>query len=292
MKKILITAVVALAIAGAPTATSAQTTTTITVIQGIPTPPNVDVTVDGSTVSGSTNLAQGAVINATDYAGLTPELEVYETGTTNALMAAESVSVPATGNNSVVLTVAGVMTFENNMSEVVDGNARVTLRNTSTDVSSINLIGTSQPINGVGRGAEGSVDQTAGQLSSARIIDSAGQPIVDVTTTNLAVGSNTILYLIGDAQMGYAVVQQVIELPVASNGTTTTTTIADGTTTSSTSSTSSTSTTSTSSTSSTAVPSAVNTGAQLDDDSSTLWVLVVVGGLAVAGGAYFVRRRV
>lgn len=288
MKKILTTAIVAMAIAGTPTAASAQTPTTITLIQGIPTPPNVDVTVDGAPVTGSTNLAQGSVINATDYAGTAPTLEVFETGTTNGLMPAQDVSVPSSGNNSVVLTIAGVMTFANNLSEVVDGNARITLRNTSTDVASVNLVGASQPINGVGRGAEGSVDQAAGQLSSAQIIDSAGAPLVDIPSTNLAIGTNTILYLIGDETLGYGVVQQVIELPVASTGTTTTTTIADG----STTSTTSTSSTSSTSTTSTAVPVAVNTGSPIDDNNSTLWVLIIAGGLAVAGGAYFVRRKV
>jgi hypothetical protein len=271
-----------------PTAASAQTPTTITLIQGIPTPPNVDVTVDGATVTGSTNLAQGSVINATDYAGTTPTLEVFETGTTNSIMAAEAISVPSSGNNSVVLTMAGVMTFANNMGAVADGSARLTLRNTSTDASAINLVGAAQPINGVGRGAEGSIDQAAGQLASAQIIDSAGAPLADVPSTNLAIGTNTILYLIGDATVGYEVVQQVIELPITSTETTTTTTIADGSTTSTTSTTS----TSSTSTTSTAVPVAVNTGSPIDNNNSTLWILIVVGGLAVAGGAYFVRRKV
>jgi hypothetical protein len=288
MKKILITAIAAMMIAGTPTAVSAQTPTTITLIQGIRTPPNVDVQVDRSTVPGSTNLAQGSVIDATNYAGLQFELEVFRTGTTDSVMALESVSAPASGNNSVVLTTAGVMTFANNMSEVVDGNARVTLRNASTDVNSINLVGTSQPINDVRNGGEGSIDQASGQLTGARIIDAAGDPLVDVVSTNLALGTNTILYLIGDATAGYAVVQQVIELPIASTDTTTTTTIADG----STTSTTSTSSTSSTSTTSTAVPVAVNTGSPIDGGNSTLWILVLVGGVAIAGGAYLVRRKV
>jgi hypothetical protein len=41
-----------------------------------------------------------------------------------------------------------------------------------------------------------------------------------------------------------------------------------------------------------AAPSAVNTGSPLDDNSSFMLVAVALGGLALAGGAMFARRRV
>jgi hypothetical protein len=282
MKKFLTTAIAAVAVAAVPAAVSAQEPIIITLVQGIPTPPNVDIIVDGATTAGSTNLAAGSVVNVTDYAGTNPTLEVVETGTSNTLMTPQAVSVPATGNNSVVLTATGVMLFANNTSQVDAGMARLTIRNTSADVASINLVGAAQPINNVSRGAEGTIVQAAGSLSSAQIVAGGGAAVAAVPSTNLAAGTNTILYLIGDATSGYSVTTQVIEVVQASPQTTTTTTTIAGQTTT---------TTSTTTTTTAPVPSAVNTGAPIDEDSPLLWVLVVAGGLAVAGGAYLVRRR-
>lgn len=282
MKKFLTTAIAAFAVVAVPTAVSAQEPIVITLIQGIPTPPNIDVIVDGSTTAGSTNLAAGGVLNVTDYAGTNPTLEAVETGTANVVMQPEAVSVPSTGNNSVVLTRAGVMVFANNTSQVGAGMARVTIRNTSTDASAINLVGAAQPINGIGIGAEGSIEQTAGSLSAAQVVSGSGAALAAVPTTNLAAGTHTILYLIGDATNGYSVTTQVLEVgevAVESTtttiaGETTTTTIAEETTTTVAS-----------------VPVAVNTGSPIDNSNTTIWVLVIVGGIAVAGGAYLVRRR-
>jgi hypothetical protein len=283
MKKFLTTAIAALALVAVPTAVSAQEPIVITLVQGVPTPPNVDIKVDGTNPAGSTNLIAGAVVNVTDYAGTRPTLEVVETGTSNVLMPAQEVSVPATGNNSVVLTTASVMIFANNTSQVGSGMARLTVRNASTDVSSINLVGASQPINCVGVGAEGSIEQTAGSLASAQIVSGGGGALAAVPATNLAAGTNTIIYLFGDANRGYQVTTQVIEVREAVAETTTTTIAGQSTTTT---------TLAATSTTATSVPAAVNTGSPIDDSNTMLWVLIVVGGLAVAGGAYLVRRRV
>ena len=285
MKKILTTTIAALAVVTfAPGAVSAQDPIVVTLVQGIPTPPNVDIIVDGSTTAGSTNLAAGGVANVTDYAGTSPTLSVVETGTQNTLMQPEAVSVPSAGNHSVVLTMAGAMVFANNTSALGAGQARLTVRNTTTDVASLNLVGASQPINGVGMGAEGTLVQAAGSLSSAQIVGGGGGALAAVPSTNLAAGTNTILYVIGDATNGYSVTTQVIQVGAASPASTTTT-IA-GQTTTSTSTTSTTTSTTTS-----VVPVAVNTGSPIDDSNTMMWVLIVVGGVAVAGGAYLVRRR-
>lgn len=283
MRRTSITTITALAItalsATMPTAASAQGTTTIELVQGIPGPPNVDVEIDG--VTEFADVASGAIVDITDYAGLTlPDLTVFETGTATNVLGPEDVSVPSTGNNSIALTVSGAMTFTNDTSEVASGTARVTLRNTS-DAPSVSLIGTSRTINALTPGSQGSTEQTAGQLSGARITGTGGAPLVDVPTMNLSAGTNTVLYVIGTEADGLEVITQVIEVPVAPEETTTTTTVAGQTT----------STTTSTSTTVAGVPSAVNTGSPLDDGSSSVWILVVVGGLAVAGGAVVVRRR-
>ncbi len=307
MKRVLMGLAALSAAVLVPTNASAQASVDLTLVHGLPGV-TADVAVDGTVVID--NFVPGSLANITSFAGQTlTNLTVTDDATGDVVVGPiASVDVPASGSHSLVVYLddagtAVLNTFANNTDQVTTGEARLTLRHTA-DAPAIDLIiGDERPIVALVNGQSGEVELPAGQLTDAQIAPTGDVPIASLPTLDLAANTNTIVHVIGsvdDDTVDFVV--QIVEIAAADATTTTTdpnatttTTDPNATTTTTTTdpnATTTTSTTSTTSTSVAAAPTAVNTGSPLEDSSSFLLVAVALGGLALAGGAMYARRRV
>ncbi|MFP5487724.1 MAG: DUF4397 domain-containing protein [Acidimicrobiia bacterium] len=284
MKRLLTIAAAVAAIAAAPSTAGAQSATpTISLIHGIPGT-TVDLVVDGTVVLDG--FAPGSIVDITSFAGRTlnnVEVVADDTGDT-VIGPVATLDVPATGNWSLIAHLdaggdATLSSFENNLADTEDDEARLTVRHTAEAPPVDLVLGDQRPVTNAANGASAELDLPSGDLTDASIALSAGSPILDITGVTLAANTNTVVYVVGSGEADTLdLVVQIIELPLAAAATTTTvagstTTVAGSTTTGPT-------------------PSAVNTGSPIGDSSTTTTLLVVaLGGLALAGGSYLVRRR-
>ncbi|HSJ90833.1 MAG TPA: DUF4397 domain-containing protein [Ilumatobacter sp.] len=280
MKRLLTIAAAVAAIVVAPTSAGAQSATpTISLIHGIPGT-TVDLVVDGTVVLDA--FAPGSIVDITSFAGRTlnnVEVVTDDTGDT-VIGPVATLDVPATGNWSLVAHLdadgdATLSSFENNLADTDNDEARLTVRHTAEAPPVDLVIGDQRPVENAANGASAELELPSGALTAASVALAAGTPILEITGVTLAAQTNTIVHVVGSAEDDTLdVVVQVVQLPVAAAATTTTVAGETTTTTSPT-------------------PLAVNTGAPLSGSSSTTILLVIaLGGLVLAGGSYLVRRRV
>jgi hypothetical protein len=278
-----------------PTTASGQEAVDLTLVHGLPGV-TADVSVDGTVVID--DFAPGSMANITSFAGQTlVNLTVTDSSTDEVIIGPiPSTDMPGSGSHTLVahLDASGTAvlnSYQNNTDAVSSGEARLTLRHTAEAPPIELIIGTDRPVQ-VSNGESAEVELPAGTLE-AQIGPVGDTPIASLPTLDLAANTNTVVHVIGslpDNTIDFVV--QIVEITPAAGATTTTDPNATTTTTDpNATTTTSTSTTSTTSTS-VAAPSAVNTGSPLDDNSSFMLVAVALGGLALAGGAMFARRRV
>ncbi|MFW2333036.1 DUF4397 domain-containing protein [Ilumatobacter sp.] len=297
MKRVLMSLAALSATVLVPNMASAQASVDLTLVHGLPGV-TADVAVDGTVVID--DFVPGSLANITSFAGQTlTNLTVTDDSTGDVVIGPiASVEVPASGSHSLVVHLDDsgtpvLSTFANNTDAVTSGEARLTLRHTAEAPAVDLIIGTERPIVAATNGQSGEVERAAGQLSDAQLAPTGEAAIATLPALDMAANTNTVVYVIGSTSADTLdFVVQIVDIAGASATTTTdpdatTTTTNPNATTTSTTSTSSTSTTSTS-----VVPTAVNTGSPLDGNSNTLLVTVALGGLALAGGAMYARRRV
>jgi hypothetical protein len=300
MKKLLTTMGALAAIMIASPHAAAQTGTASTLVHGIVATP-VDVVVDGVTIVD--DFQPGATADITSYAGRTLiDVELQDAADQTVLLAVAELAIPESGNWSFVamLNDGGnpvLETYENNVTPVEAGSARLTVRNSAAAPGVDVIIDDQRPVTNLTNGATQELILPAGTISGAQLALAGGDPIAEISDVTLNADTNTILYVIGDAdENDIMFVQQVVALPAPATTTTaagaTTTTVAGSTTTTdpNASTTTSTSTTSTTSTV-VATPQAVNTGSPISGNGTTI-ALIAIGGVVIAGGSFLARRRV
>lgn len=277
MKKLLTTACAIAAVVLAPSATvSAQSATPkISLVHGIPGI-TVDIVVGGDVVI--PDVVPKSIADISSFAGRTlTDLEVVDAETQETVIGPiASVTVPNSGNWSLVayLDGAGEPTlgqFENNLAELEEGTARLTVRHTA-EVGAVDLIvGDQRPITGLANGGSSELVLPDGTVTNAQLAPTGAVAIADVPDLDLVGNTNTIVYAIGSAEddtLDFVI--QVVELPVEAPPQNTTTT--------------STSTT-------TPTPSAVNTGSPIDTSPASIALYAALGGLAIAGLSFLARRH-
>lgn len=279
MKRLVTIAAAIAAIAFAPGTAGAQSATpAISLIHGIPGV-TVDLMVDGTVVLDA--FAPGSIVDITSFAGrtLTDVQVVSDADGAVIIGPIATLEVPDTGNWSLIAHLNGggdatLSSFENNLADPGSGETRLTLRHVAAAPALDLVLGDQRPITNAANGGSAEIELPNGELTDASIALSGGNPIMDITGVTLAANTNTILYVVGSADDDtLEFVVQIVELPTAAT-TTTSTTVAGSTTTTS------------------PTPSAVNTGSPISGSSSATLLVVAMGGLALAGGSYLVRRRV
>lgn len=298
MKRVLMSLAALSATVLVPSMASAQDSVELTLVHGLPGI-TAEVAVDGTIVID--NFAPGSLANITSFAGQTlTNVTLTDTASGDVVIGPiASLEMPSAGNHSLVahLDASGTAvlnSYENNTAAASSGDSRITLRHTAAAGPIDLLIGTDRVIVGVSSGESGETEVPSGPITNAQVSETGDPGFADVPTLTNDADTNTIVYVVGsDAEGTLDFVVQIVA--IASSAATTTTTDPNATTTTTdpnatTTSTTSTSTTSTTSTS--VVPTAVNTGSPLDGNSNTFLITIALGGLALAGGAMYARRRV
>ena len=270
MKKLL-TGVAALAatLVVAPGATNAQTGAEIMLLHGIPGV-TVDVAVGGEVLL--PGFEPGTMQDLSAFAGQTLEnLEVRLAGTdTVAIGPVAEFPVPGSGSFTVVahLDADGTPTlspFENDTSNVADGQGRLTVRHAAAAPAVDVVLGDARPVENASNGDSAGLDIPAGEIAGAQIAPTGGDPIADVPTVNLAAGTNLIVYAVGslaDDTFTFYTQERALGVDAPAAG-------SDG----------------------TPVPTAVNTGDQLPTNSNNLVLFAAAGGLFILAGATAAQRR-
>ena len=298
MKKLLTTMGALAALMIASPHASAQTATASTLVHGI-VGTTVDVVVDGTVVVN--DLAPGATADLTTYAGQTlTDVEVQDASDQSVLISVPELDIPDSGNWSFVamLDAGGtprLASFQNNVAAVDVGSARLTVRHAAAAPAVDVIIDGQRPVTNLTNGASQELTLPVGTISGAQLALAGGDPIANIGDITLNADTNTILYVIGDADANnIAFVQQVVALPAPATTTTvagsTTTTDPNASTTTTTTDPNATTTTSTSTTV-LATPQAVNTGSPISGNGTTI-ALLALGGVVIAGGSFLARRRV
>lgn len=266
-----------------PTA-SAQSSVDLTLVHGIPGI-TADVAVDGTVVID--DFVPGSLANITSFAGQTlRNVTVTDDATGDVVIGPlATLEVPASGSHSLVAHLdadgdAVISVFANNTNAVATGDARLTVRHTAEAPAIDLIIGDQRPIVAATNGQSAELELPDGDLTDAQVAPTGGVAIAQVATLDLAANTNTIIYVIGsteDDTLDFVV--QIVDFAVTAA--TTTTTNPSSTTTNPSSTTTTTN----------AVPTAVNTGSPLGGTSNFALVAVALGGLTLAGGAMFARRR-
>lgn len=276
MKK-LFTAVTAFAVLVVPATAQAQSTDpSITLIHGIPGT-TVDLVVDGTVVLDG--FAPGSMVDITSFAGRTlNNVELVDDDSGDVVIGPLSTfDVPDAGNWSSIVHLdadgePALSQFENNVAATPSGEARLTVRHTAAAPAVDLIVGTDRPITDMANGTSEELELPVGTVSDAAVAPTGDDPILELANIALAANTNTIVYVIGSAADDTLdVVTQSVALP-ASTGT--------GSSTSSTTSTTA------------PTPTGVNTGSPLDGGATTTLLLVMLGGLVLAGASLLARRRV
>lgn len=282
MKRIVLGVAAIAAMSLVPNTAGAQAAANITLVHGIPGT-TVDVAVDGTVVID--NFVPGSLANINSFAGTTlKNLTVTDDATGDVLIGplAELV-VPDSGSHSIVAHLAAgepvLNVFENNTKPTAAGQARLTVRHVA-DAPAVDLVvGDQRPVTNLANGQSAELELPVGEVSNASIAPTGEAPIADLAAIDLAANTNTIVYAVGSTTadtLDFVVQVVAVEVPTA-----TTTTVAGSTTT----------TVAGSTTTTSVVPTAVNTGSPIDGSSNGLLIAAAVGGLLLAGGAMYARRR-
>lgn len=286
MKRIMLGLVAIAAMALVPTNAGAQSSAEVTLVHGLDQA--VDVVVDGTVVID--NFLPGTLANISSFAGRTlNNVEVKDEVTGDVLIGpVPQIVVPSSGNHSIVAHLAAgapvLNIYENDVTPVAAGQGRVTIRHVADAPAVDIIVGSQRPVTNLANGSDAKLTLPAGTIDNASIALTGEDPIADIASFEVKAGTNTVVYAIGAVSTDTIdFVVQVITIPDPSaTSTTTTTTIAGATTT----------TVAGSTTTTTVVPTAVNTGSPIDGSSNGLLIAAALGGLLLAGGAVYARRRV
>ncbi len=269
MKKLLAgAAALAAVVLTVPAGTNTQAEPEIMLLHGIPGV-TVNVAVDGEIVI--PGFEPGTMQDLSAFAGQTLEnLEVRLAGTEDiAIGPVAEFPVPASGSYTVVahLDAEGTPTltpFENDTSEVADGNGRLTIRHTA-------VLGDARPVENASNGDSAGLDIPAGEIAGAQIAPTGGDPIADVPTVTLGAGTNLIVYAVGslaDETFTFYTQERDLQSAAAAGGDDAA--AGDG----------------------TPAPTAVNTGDQLGSSSNSLVLFAAAAAMfTLAGGAVALRRQ-
>ncbi len=130
------------------------------------------------------------------------------------------------------------------------------------------MVGDARPIEGAENGASAELELPAGEIAGAQLAPAGGDPIVDVPTVNLAAGSNLIVYAVGSlADETFTFYTQEIQVGSEAPGGTDDASDSDG----------------------TPAPTAVNTGAPINDSVNLSLLAAAIGMLVLAGGTLTLR---
>jgi hypothetical protein len=273
MKKLLAgAAALAAVLVAVPAGTNAQSDAEIMLLHGIPGV-TVDVAVDGDIVI--PGFEPGTMQDLSAFAGQTLEnLEVRIAGTEDiAIGPVAEFPVPSSGSYTVVahLDADGTPTltpFENDTSEVADGNGRLTIRHTAAAPAVDVVLGDARPVENASNGDSAGLDIPAGEIAGAQIAPTGGDPIADVPTVTLDAGTNLIVYAVGslaDETFTFYTQERDIASAAPAGGD-----AGDG----------------------TPAPTAVNTGGELGSSSNSLVLFTAAAGMfTLAGGALALRRQ-
>ena len=274
MKKIIAgVAAVAAIMLTAPAGTNAQSDVEVMLLHGIPGV-TVDVVVDGEIVIAG--FEPGTMQDLSGFAGQTLEnLEVRIAGTEDiAIGPVAEFPVPASGSFTVVahLDAEGTPTitpFENDTSNVADGEGRLTIRHTAAAPAIDVVLGDARPVENAANGDSANLDLPAGEIAGAKIAPTGGDPIADVPTVNLGAGTNLIVYAVGslaDETFTFFTQERSLQsdAPVGGDADQ-----SDG----------------------TPAPTAVNTGDAIGGSSSLGLYAAAAALVALAGGTTALRRR-
>lgn len=286
--------VAAVAIAAfAPHSASAQDAPDLTLVHALDGV-TADVVVNGIVMIDG--FVPGSVANITSFAGRTLEnVTLVDDATDEVLLGPiDRLPIPDSGSHSIVahLNAAGeptISSFENDVSPTADGRSRFTVRHVAEAGAIDVIVGDERPIIAIENGQSQGVERATGEQVMAQVAPTGAAPIASAQTASLDADTNTILYVTGSAADEIEFVVQVVDVRAQQSADTTTTTAGDATTTTAAPADT---TTTTVLVASAAVPTAVNTGSPLDGSSNTLVILVALGGLSLAGGATYARRRV
>ncbi len=276
MKKLLAgAAALAAMVLTVPAGTSAQAETEIMLLHGIPGA-TVDVAVGGEVVI--PGFEPGTMQDLTAFAGQTLEnVEVRLAGTEDVVIGpVAEFPVPGSGSYTVVahLDAEGTPTltpFENDTSEVADGNGRLTIRHTAAAPAIDVVLGDARPVENAANGDSAGLDIPAGEIAGAQIAPTGGDPIADVPTVTLAAGSNLIVYAVGSLEdETFTFYTQERDLQSAAPAAGDDAAAGDG----------------------TPAPTAVNTGDALGSSSNSLVLFAAAAAMfTLAGGAVALRRQ-
>ena len=210
MKKLLVAAAAlaaAVTFGTASAGAAAPAEVTVTLLHGIPGA-TVDVAVDGAVVIAG--FEPGTTEDLSAFAGQTlANVEVRAAGTTDVVIGPiASLTVPGAGNWTVVahLQADGTPTltpFENDVSELAPGQARLTVRHTAAAPAvDIILADGSRPFTNLSNPNEAAADLPAGPIAGAQIAPTGGEPLAPVPDVDLVAGTNLIVYAVGSLEAG------------------------------------------------------------------------------------------
>lgn len=138
----------------------------------------------------------------------------------DAAVITQTLAVPSGANVSVVANVEGgtanLQAFANDLSPVVEGSSRVTVRHTANAPTVDIAVNGTVAIPGLAMGAEASAILPAGTYDFAVQVD--GTTVLDLPDTAIPAGKNVIVYAVGNADPGAPLtltsVVQVLDVPV------------------------------------------------------------------------------
>jgi hypothetical protein len=247
----------------------------------------------------------GSIADITAFRGRTLEdVSIVEEGSGDVLLGPiDALDVPATGSWSLVAHLGSdgqpmITPFENERNEIPANEARLTFRHVANAPALDLVIGGQRPVTNASNGDSASIDLPEGTLADAQIAPTGGAPIVALAALDLAPGTDTVIYAVGDLD-GLEFVIQVLDLPTSEAETTTTvldsgavTTTTDASTTTTSVAETTTTTVAASTTTTVApIPTGVATGSPIDGTDIGV-ILASLAGLLVAGGAFAARRRI
>lgn len=271
----IIAALAAAFFAVAPTA-GAQESARIHLLHGIPDTP-VDVLVDGEPVF--EDFQPGATQDLSALAGETlTQLQVNVAGTDTVAIAPADVTLPSSGNYTVVahLTEGGDPTlavFENDTSEIASGEGRLVVRHTAAAPAVDVLAGGAPVIEGLSNPDERSLDLPVGTIEAAVAAAGTTDPVIGPLPVEIEDGTSLIVYAVGALGEDLTVYTETITgLGAAPAQPEAQPEVMDET--------------------QTPVPSAVNTGNSPVEDAGTAFPYALVAAVALAVAAFPVGRLV
>lgn len=197
---------------------NAASDATVTVVHGVALPAAADVSVWAGDTKLIADLKYKDVKTLTVPAG-TYDLYVTPVGATDtsgALITAKGVAVPAGANATVVANEVGgtpnLKVFVNSTKATAAGMARVTARHTADAPTVDVLVNGQKAFGNLKPGAEQSAEVPAGTYDVA--VQAGGSDVPGLSASGLALkaGTSYYAYAVGDADNGYSLVLQTIDV--------------------------------------------------------------------------------